>query len=509
MKFKMGSPIPDELIAKRFEDEDGEIFVELYGMENYLFRVTDGNRYFYRIEKIHMEGETLKQLANPTAQEKNDFTPSGYSTTQQNAVPGVATNPLSLDEMSWVPASDTETIHSMKALEDKPADKMEWHEGQKIPDAIKPLCKPNEYGGYTLRYNKFLYLLNKNYTIDVKSPDANYNYMFEETPHETPSPQPATTQQIAFTPSELPSTDFQHQRVTIAPIRSETPQLELAVGDILPSLLRNRCENNLGPQGGCQITLGDFIYILNNQYTVIQKMKMNVTPSPPTKPSTPKPPPPPQPKPVTVREVLDMMIKTVSETLEKYKIEASYFKDTVLINSNREVLIRAINGDLSLLNDDTREAAKQGKIMTLQEKGFDLLKAIFIHELYIKSTLTGRGDKMKFFLSDIAALNHDGTMDTIQDKLSLDNKIQLLKFFKDRAEIYADKTDIILRVYLQIRNSIIPTFNELLKEGELLRFDAFLIAKLYEFTTRIDRGDGLTMIRLTRAILKYTKALET
>ncbi len=498
MKFKMGSPIPEELIAKRFEDEDGEIFVELHGKEDFLFRVTDGNRYYYKIEKIHMVGETLTLLKNSPIQDVETVSASEQPTTVHRVFQMEDYSPQHLDEFSWQPASsDTETVERPNALDEEPVEHVEWQEGHVLPDKIKPLCKKNEYGGYTLRYNKFLYLLNKNYLIDVKSPDANYNYGSEEAP------------------LEQPETHAYQERVTIpaAPSQLKPSALELEVGDVLPAILRNQCEDNLGPGGGHRLTLGDNLYTLDHLYKITKKMKMKIaqpatTPLTLISPTTTKITTPLATKPLTVKEVLDMMTKTVQDAIKKHGIEAAYFIDTVLTQTNREILIRAINGDLSLLNDDTREAAKHGKMMTLQEKGFDLLKAIFIHELYIKSTLSGRGDKMKYFLSDMAAVNHDGTMLPIQDNLSQDNKIQLLKFFKDRAEVYADKTDIILRVYLQLRNSIIPLFKDHITEGDNIRFDAFLIAKLYEHTTRMDRGDGLTMIRLTRAILKYTKALE-
>jgi hypothetical protein len=110
---------------------------------------------------------------------------------------------------------------------------------------------------------------------------------------------------------------------------------------------------------------------------------------------------------------------------------------------------------------------------------------------------------MKEFLTLIAATQPDGTAEELQDNLSLEQQKNMVKFFKDRAHIYTDKTDTITRVYLQVRSSIYEQYEKLSSAKEQVRFNAMLICKLYELTTRLDRGNGITMIRLTRDLLDW------
>ena len=157
------------------------------------------------------------------------------------------------------------------------------------------------------------------------------------------------------------------------------------------------------------------------------------------------------------------------------------------------------------MNDDTREAASLGKIVKLpgSESGFNLFKAALIHELYIKSTVAGRGEDMKNFLTLIAATQPDGTAEELRDNLSLEEQKNMMKFFKERAYVYTDKTDTITRVYVQVRSSVFDQYEKLSSSEEKVRFNALLISKLYKLTTRLDRGNGITMIRLTRDLLDW------
>jgi hypothetical protein len=48
----------------------------------------------------------------------------------------------------------------------------ELEAGQEVPEELKSLCKRNEYGQYSLRFNKFLYIVNDAYIIEEKAPDT-------------------------------------------------------------------------------------------------------------------------------------------------------------------------------------------------------------------------------------------------------------------------------------------------------------------------------------------------
>ena len=513
----MGMPIPANMVLKRFIDEDGEIFLELRGMADYYIRVSDGDRFQYKIEKQHM-GEEVLELQEDYSHKEFEV----HISEQPTAVTRIVdyANPFDIGDMNIFGSSDDQSSDKLQSTAsgtqespgtlDKDDEILEFKEGETLPIGFRSICKRNEYGGFTLKYKKFIYLMNKKYCIEIKTQDTSYNFNFESQPA-SPSPPP--------------------QPFSVEPSSSQTVEraaaiLELDRGDVLPYRYQSQCEEDLGPGGGSRVTIGSFIYFLDAGFKVIQKMKISyATPSPAPPTSMPPSTLPPQavetprplkatpPTPIKKAEKRDIPLKdqvrniakAVLNSLKQYGVSADYFKESVFGKHNYDTLIRAFNGDLTRLNDDTKEAAKQGKRLLLQENGFTLFKAVLIHELYIKSTLSGRGDNMKNFLTHIAAVNADGSLEPFQDQSTDERKAQIMDFFKGRANIYTDKRDMIMRVYHQIRPSILHDFKTLIKKGEDLRFDAFLISKLYEYTTRLDRGDGVTMIRLTRAILKYTR----
>jgi len=65
-KYIIGTQIPAKEILRRFRDEDGETFVEIRGMQDVLFRVTDGDQVYYKIEKSRMKGEELTLVVDYT-----------------------------------------------------------------------------------------------------------------------------------------------------------------------------------------------------------------------------------------------------------------------------------------------------------------------------------------------------------------------------------------------------------------------------------------------------------
>jgi len=200
---------------------------------------------------------------------------------------------------------------------------------------------------------------------------------------------------------------------------------------------------------------------------------------------------------------VNTVVKEFDAALKKHKISADFFRESVLIPSHREILLKAFSGNLMELNDDTREATINGTLTIINESGFEFFKAVMVHELYIKSTLAGRGNNIKYFLSHILALKPDGTLGDLLSNIPSDPQKKMVDYFGERAEVYTDKTEMIKRIHRQVRSTIFEQYREIWLSKENVRFDAFLISKLYEHTTRLDRGDGITMIRLSRDIMLY------
>ena len=59
MEYKVGTYIPNSEILREYTDEDGEIFLELRGMEDTLFRVNKENQICYQIDKSLLVDEEL------------------------------------------------------------------------------------------------------------------------------------------------------------------------------------------------------------------------------------------------------------------------------------------------------------------------------------------------------------------------------------------------------------------------------------------------------------------
>jgi hypothetical protein len=500
MKYTIGTHIPEKEILRRFKDEDGETFVEVRGMEDVLFRVTDADQVYYKIEKSKMKGEELTLIVDYTIVRPKTFS---FPNNNRAKHKEIKEDDKTETDAFWGPAIDA------KKKEKIPDDKTDFDEGDKIPNRLRDKCKKNEYGGYTLRYNNFLYMLDRKYRVEIKTLDSNHKYELEGSALSQPleSTKSETTEDDILTLTD-PLTNSDTDMDLNMDLRMET-DIELEQGDILPARLRSLCEAEIGHSYGSRIVLGDYLYQLDTSFKVLQKMKISYMDEENNKSPEPTPPEPEETavlkKELSVEEIVSNVVNVFETGLGSYDIQADYFKETALGPDNREMLIRSYHGDLEGLNDDTREAASLGKIVKLpeSESGFNLFKAALIHELYIKSTVSGRGEKMKDFLTLIVATQPDGTAEELQDSLSLEEQKKMVKFFKDRAHVYTDKTDTITRVYLQIRGSIYEEYEKLSSSKEKVRFNAMVISKLYKFTTRLDRGNGITMIRLTRDLLDW------
>jgi hypothetical protein len=485
MEYKVGNYIPDGEILRQYTDEDGEIFLEIRGMEDTLFRVNKENQVCYQIDKSLLENEDLtlvKDFSHLKSEPAPELEFQPWQESQLQEPEKDIQKPYVPDETA-PGGGRAESLRILDSLE----------EGQQVPEDLKSLCKRSIYGGYSLRYNGYLYILGSDYCVLDKTQESLLSYPLED------------------------ETDLLDPEEMGIPIISENDQknlpeeIEFQKGDILPSHLKSQCEQYISAEGGSRIIIGGYLYLLDSQYRVTSKMKLSYSEDeeaevPLNFPDTDeldKKKLYKQQKQLSVEETAANMVKTFEIALETYHISADFFKETVLDPDNREVLIRAYHGDLTQLNDDTREASSQGKMTVLEEKGFTLLKAVLVHELYIKSTREGRGENMKYFLTHIIDAYPDGTQRQLKKEISLAKQKEILAFFGSRARVYPDKSEIIRRVRRQLRSNIFEEYEELQKANQKVRFNACLIMKLYQHTNRLDRGDGITMIRLSRDLMDY------
>jgi hypothetical protein len=483
MDYKAGSHIPEKEVLRRYKDEDGEIFLEVRGAENVYYRVTAVNQVYYKIDKALMEEEDLELI--------DDFSeaPQGYDSEPvielsefETSDSFIEIGPEMLVEEEGAPLN----LVNPEPHEDD-IELAELEEGQVVPLYLRPLCKKTAYKGYSLRYNKFVYMLDKEYCIEMKTPDSMASYMLgvEDKIHARHSTVPPIEKPAApVTPVTSTAPVSPHQVTESSAGQSAGIKEEFETGDFLPLSLRERCEMDIATGAG-RVIIGSYLYLLDANYAITTRMKLAHSAGE-TASSTPAPGRAPK-KLLPVEEIVDNLVKHFEIALDKYNISAGFFKDNVLGPKYRKTLIRMYNGDLTELSDDTREAAAQGKLTVLDnEKGFTLLRAAILHELYIKSTLVGRGGNMKYYVTYICSIWPDGRISEFQGEIPLKKQQDLLEFFGSRASV-----------------SIFEDYQTIRKIGGKVSFNAFLIGKLYEHTTRLDRGDGITMIRLSRDIMDY------
>ena len=110
---------------------------------------------------------------------------------------------------------------------------------------------------------------------------------------------------------------------------------------------------------------------------------------------------------------------------------------------------------------------------------------------------------MKYLITDIISTQQNGSLKEIKKTLSATLQQEIVEFFGYCAEIYTEKAVIINRVYGHLVSDVFEEYERLQREGKNVLFNAFLIMKLYQQTTRLDRGDGITMICLSRDLMDY------
>ena len=298
--------------------------------------------------------------------------------------------------------------------------------------------------------------------------------------------------------------------------------------DLLPNRLRSRCQKTVG---GYQIKMGSLLYILNAKYQIKDKInltyaeiekfkdiqlnektiphlrihdeeKKTLTRVKERKKDIKKA------SKLPAKEIVDVSIEKFKYAIKLNNIQGDYYIQEKLGKKNLQALNCLYNGDLSQLNEDTRNI-KSRELITNLDGGLSMLKAGLIHELYINTTLEGRGGKegtdMNKFLTYIIAIKEDGSLGGIHQILSSAEQKKMINLFGDSAANYPDRSEVIRDVY----HKIVSDYKKMEREEEMKdigneKFKAFLIRKLYLYTNRTDRGNGVTMICLTRDIIDFS-----
>lgn len=161
-----------------------------------------------------------------------------------------------------VVASDEKTAKIDISKLKKKLEAETFKEGQPIPEKLRSRCKKNTYGGYSLKHDRFIYILDADYRVEVKRPDTDEESTVDE------------GEPVLLIPAE--GVDEQDQTILFSSpgAAGKEGDIELEKGDQLPEHLRRQCEVDLSAGGGSRIKIGPYLYLLDNDFRVSAKMRV-------------------------------------------------------------------------------------------------------------------------------------------------------------------------------------------------------------------------------------------
>ncbi|MCK4766483.1 MAG: hypothetical protein KAW12_30085 [Candidatus Aminicenantes bacterium] len=369
----------------------------------------------------------------------------------------------------------------------KKLEEITFEEGEKIPEGLKSQCNRNAYGGFSLNYNNFIYVLDADYRVEMRRADTAGDFILDAEEQVTPAPA-APKKNAPAAPAPRPGGLLQK-------------------GDLLPEHLRGRCEVDLG-SGGYRIRIGSSIYVLDEKYHVVVKMTQTpdaIDDAPPggSGASAGKKEAPKQDTGHPPEKIVASVLKKFEISLKADNISADLFIEQTMGRENIPVLVMVYQGNLTGLNADTQAAAKERKPTKLKKGGISLLKAALVHELYMKSTSRARGENMKEFLTHIISPWKKGApLTNTEEDLSSAEQGNLLSLVGRRGGVYRDIGSVLQRVYGEMKDSIFSKYRQGQQQGKTL-FKAFLIDRLYEITSRPEKSNGVSLISLIRDIMDF------
>lgn len=233
---------------------------------------------------------------------------------------------------------------------------------------------------------------------------------------------------------------------------------------------------------------------------------------PPAPPPVETPPPAPTPPAVVAPgQTVCTALESMRRILVGNQVQAVFYLDKVVAPDTAPIWLSVLRGDLAQLNEDTQKAFHRG-ISTKSPAGFSLLKGALIHLLYVNSIRAQRGDdqpaekgkRMKGVLYQVILLREDGTSAADTPVISQGVKERILGAFSTLAGVEGidSRREVVERVHRQIL--LDPETQIALNHPQTLaQFKALMLFKLYQYTQMVDRGDGLAIIRLVRAIIDF------
>lgn len=449
MNFKPGDHIREELIVKRYEEQKtGHILLELVEFPDQLIRITEDGNFLYAVKKNLIPPDQLKVTF-----ERQEIEEAG-------------------NEM--------------------------------CPDYLRPYLKK----AFMLKSDEGIHFYDDQLMLVGTLATSN-----------TEPPAPKVI-------------DLEDSGDLAIPEEPEKLLKDHEVGDALGESFRGEC---IEGKEGYRLKKEDTLFMMDSDYKITDKLTLEtpildqfvepkVESNPPPAEASPKKvkkkvkttkkekTTPPETVTLSPDEITALIMGKYKQILEDHQIQADYFVGKKLSRENQTRFLSVYNGDIFQLNEET--ATAEGELPTFEsDGGLSHLKAALVHELYIHSTLAGRsrgdadmaegGRNMKSMLTLMINLRATGNGPP-DEEISPKEQKALIKYFGERANIYTDKTDVIDRIYHKIQYDMKKEL--LVQSGQRITtatFKALLVYKLYENTNRLDRGNGVSIIRIVRDIMDY------
>ncbi len=493
MDYNTGDTIPETEVLKRLKDTAGNIYLELKKDKISLYQIGENNLLYYKVDRSENidDMEVLVDYSGIAGyvDDAEDDTGQGEGDEAANA-PQIE------------PDEDVTVKINVRKLKKK-LNELTFEEGEPIPHGLRDKCNQNAYGGYSLTYNNYSYVLDADFTVQIKRSNK----------------QPSSFALEAENDNSVPGIGINNHSSNSLMLENNNGLAgvgkgrDLEKGDILPEHMRDHCEVDLSAGGGYRIQIGDNLYILDEHFCVVVKMSQSyhgddieeaVNSRPKQINNNSIPNAQPQQQQHSPEKIVLSVIKKFAVALKFDQLEVDLFVEEVLKAPDRSFLIEVLQGDLSRLNEEIKAAARAGRKtkVDLEGDGISLLKAALVHELYMKSTARSRGEKIIEFLSHIISPWKDSQLTLAQADLNLAGQGNLIDFVDSQSMLYPDIRATLQRVMGLLRDIIRDDYNNVKKGGKTL-FKSFLIDKLYQMISRPEKGNGVSLIGLVRSIMDF------
>lgn len=445
--LKPGEKIPEELILKRYKDKEFDgILIQIKGDNQSLLRATEDNRYLFKVDR------------------------------------------------------EVYPVKDLEVITDGPKESQPPEIDKRLPDYIRPYLKKAfilENDNETLVYDQDFMPLGR--LITEESGDGRDKKLLEN--------------------------------VTI-PDNNIT---KLREGDALPAAWQQICSPE---KEGFSLKIGQYLFRMDLGYSIVEKINLQepnrkdldeyekteqliappkclpeeVDPAEKTAVSLPLPLQKHNLN-MTPKSIVTKIVNRFKKAIKSNKLQLDYFVEQKLSNEKYDDLAKVLLGDIKYLNEEIREGVAKNPERKIGG-GLSLLKAALIHELYINTTLVGRvgkdnqgiesGRTLKALWTFLILLNHNSSLRQLGADISPAEQKEMIRFVGGLQDKYKDKGEIIKRIYKKLLFDLdegILTFGN--RSISVDKFKAILIYKFYENTNRMDRGDGITMICITRDIIDF------